>query len=100
MNTQKFETFSEFYSFYLSQHKNPTCRSLHLLGFFFGSLTFAIVLVTANWVYLPATLLFAYGFAWVGHFFFEKNTPATFTYPLFSFRGDLTLVRDMLTGKL
>ncbi|MNE19968.1 hypothetical protein D3C80_1130690 [compost metagenome] len=41
-----------------------------------------------------------YGFAWVGHFFFEKNRPATFKHPLYSLIGDFAMYRDMLRGKV
>jgi hypothetical protein len=58
------------------------------------------VLVTASWFYLPMTLVLGYGFAWIGHFFFEKNKPATFKYPLFSLLGDFTMAKDIIRGKV
>jgi len=41
-----------------------------------------------------------YGFAWIGHFFFEKNKPATFKYPLYSFCSDFIMYWDILRGKV
>lgn len=98
--TKHYASFKEFYPFYLSQHKNLTCRRLH----FFGSSTvLAMVLyiiVTGKWLLLLSIPLLGYGFAWIGHFFFEKNKPATFTYPWYSFLGDWVMYKDILTGRL
>ena len=44
--------------------------------------------------------LTGYGFAWVGHFFIEKNRPATFTYPFYSLAGDFVMFWDILTGQI
>lgn len=81
-------TFKDFYPFYLSQHQNAICRRLH----FIGSLSVLVILietlVTQNWIQLLFLPLVGYGFAWIGHFIFEKNKPATFQYPLYSFLGD------------
>jgi hypothetical protein len=41
-----------------------------------------------------------YGFAWIGHFIFEKNRPATFKYPLYSLMGDFKMFWDVVTGKI
>lgn len=100
MNTQKFNSFSEFYPFYLSQHTNRICKWLHLIGSISSLAGLVFVLFTAQWLYLPILLLIGYGSAWIGHLFFEKNKPATFTYPLFSFLGDLTMAKDILTGRV
>jgi len=58
------------------------------------------VVVTRNAWWLLACLVAGYFFAWVGHFFFEKNRPATFTYPLYSFMGDWVMWRDILTRRM
>lgn len=94
------KSFREFYPFYLSEHRNPTCRKLHFAG---SSLVIGIVLltiVTGNPWWLLAVPLAGYGFAWVGHFAFEKNRPATFKYPLWSFIGDWVMYWQLLTGKI
>jgi hypothetical protein len=60
----------------------------------------AALLLTGQWFWLPTAFLCGYGFAWVGHFFFEKNKPATFKHPLYSFISDWLMYKDTLTGKI
>lgn len=96
----RFASFREFYPFYLSEHRNPTCRKLHFVG---SSLVLGVVLlaiVTRNAWWLLAAPLAGYGFAWIGHYAFEKNRPATFTYPAWSFAGDWVMYWQLLTGKI
>jgi hypothetical protein len=95
-----YKTFGAFYPFYLSEHANRTSRRLHFVGTSLG-LAFALhALSTLNFWWLLAALACGYAFAWVGHFFFEKNRPATFTYPLWSFMGDWVMWKEILTGKI
>jgi hypothetical protein len=95
-----YQRFSEFYPFYLSEHANRTSRRLHFVGTSLG-LAFALhALSTLNFWWLLAALACGYAFAWVGHFFFEKNRPATFTYPLWSFMGDWVMWKEILTRKI
>jgi hypothetical protein len=95
-----YKSFTEFYPFYLSEHANRTSRRLHFVGTSLG-LAFALhALSTLNFWWLLAALACGYAFAWVGHFFFEKNRPATFTYPLWSFMGDWVMWKEILTGKI
>lgn len=96
----RFKTFREFYPYYLAEHGNRTCRRLHFVGSSLVLLVLALTLVTRRWELLWLLPLLGYGFAWVGHYFFEHNRPATFTYPLFSLMGDWVMFRDMLTGRL
>lgn len=100
MIRQQFDNFADFYPFYLSQHGNRTSRRLHFIGLILSLVVLTIVLVTASWFYLPMTLVLGYGFAWIGHFFFEKNKPATFKYPLLSLLGDFTMAKDIICGKV
>lgn len=97
---QQFESFEDFYPFYLSEHSDQTCRRLHFAGSTLVIMLFIYFLISLN----PAVLLWipvaGYGFAWVGHFFYEKNKPATFKYPLYSLIGDWVMYRDMLAGKI
>ncbi|MBX3698913.1 MAG: DUF962 domain-containing protein [Dokdonella sp.] len=95
-----FASFREFYPYYLSEHENRTCRRLHFAG---TSLVIGVVvaaIVRANPMWLLLAPLAGYGFAWVGHFFFEKNKPATFKHPLYSFIGDWVMYWDVLRGKI
>jgi len=101
MNSHKrFETFSDFYPFYLSEHANRSSRRLHFVGTSVALTLLVVVLLTHSWWLLIAALVQGYAFAWVGHFFFEHNKPATFKYPIFSFMGDWRLWWNMLTGRI
>ena len=95
----RLKSFEEFWPHYLGEHLNPTNRALHFIG---TSLVYLIVVagvaLSARW-FIAAPLV-GYGLAWVGHFFIEKNRPATFTYPLWSLRGDFRMHARTLTGRL
>jgi hypothetical protein len=95
---ERFTTFGAFYPFYLSEHQNSVSRRLHVIG-----TTLVIVALVlgalANSRFFIAAPLIGYGFAWVGHFFFEKNRPATFRYPLYSLMGDFRLWGEVVTGR-
>jgi len=100
MNEQKrFPSFSDFYPFYLSEHANRTSRRLHFAGTSIALVLLIAAVATQKWWLAAAALVQGYAFAWVGHFFFERNKPATFRYPGYSLRGDWRLWWDILTGK-
>jgi hypothetical protein len=98
--SKEFKSFSEFYPFYLSQHENKTCMRLHVFGSIMIVLLVVYVLFSAKWALFLFVPVIGYGFAWVGHFFFEKNKPATFTYPVYSLIGDWIMLKDVLTGRI
>ena len=100
MSAQKYATFTDFYPFYLSEHANRTCRRLHFAGTSIGLACLLLALATQNFWWLLAGLVSGYAFAWVGHYFFEHNRPATFTYPFYSFLGDWAMWKDMLSGRI
>ena len=95
-----FRSFAQFYPFYLTEHSNLTCRRLHFAGSTLSLACLAMLLVMRNPLWLLAGLLCGYGFAWIGHFGFEKNKPASFKRPLYSFMGDWAMYRDIWTGKV
>lgn len=95
-----FSSFAEFYPFYLSEHSNDTSRRLHYVGSLLVLAVLFYALLSGRWGLLLLLPIAGYGFAWVGHFFFEKNRPATFKYPLYSFMGDWVMLRDALTGRI
>jgi hypothetical protein len=97
---RRFASFREFYPFYLGEHRNPVSRRLHVLGTLLSVCLMVCALVTQRWALLIAVPVAGYAFAWIGHFFFERNSPATFRYPLYSLRGDFTMLRDVLTGRM
>jgi hypothetical protein len=96
----RYARFADFYPYYLSEHSNQTCRRLHFVGTLLVLVVLALALGTRNPWWLLAAPLAGYGFAWVGHFVFEKNRPATFRHPWYSLAGDFVLFRDMLTGRI
>lgn len=95
-----YRSFKDFYPFYLSQHANVICRNLHFVGSCIViGLIIAAIFTSSPWL-LVALPLVGYGFAWIGHFVFEKNRPATFIYPLYSLMGDWVMFWQILTGKI
>ena len=99
-STAQFHSFAEFYPYYLGEHSNPTCRRLHFVGTSLVIALLAYTIGSGKWLLLLAVPVFGYGFAWVGHFFFEKNRPATFKHPLYSLIGDFAMFRDILLGRI
>jgi hypothetical protein len=96
----EFKNFTDFYPFYLREHSNIMCRKLHFLG---TSGVIALLLLfffTGNLWLLAMIPLSGYGFAWVGHFGFEKNRPASFKHPWFSLIGDFRMFWDILAGRV
>jgi hypothetical protein len=99
-HSDHFASFAEFYPFYLEEHRNRVSRRLHFVGSL-GVIGFlAMALATGDWLWLPAAVVCGYGFAWVGHFFFEKNRPATFRHPIYSLMGDWVMFKDICVGKI
>src|SRR5579863_1886939 len=96
----RYTTFKDFYPFYLGEHSNRACRRMHFIGSSLVLLALLWVLATGRLWGLALMPLFGYGFAWMGHFFFEKNRPATFTYPVYSLMGDWIMYRDILMGRI
>ncbi|TBU95347.1 Mpo1-like protein [Phytopseudomonas dryadis] len=97
---KRFNSFAEFYPYYLQEHSNPTCRRLHYVGSLLVLAVLGHVLLSQQWLWLLMLPVIGYGFAWVGHFFFEHNRPATFQYPLYSLMGDWVMLKDVLTGRI
>ena len=100
MAERQFKSFAEFWPYYLGEHSKSATRLLHYVG-----TTCAIALVIAfvaigKWWLFPLAFVPGYAFAWIGHFFIEKNRPATFTYPVWSFMGDWKMLGLMLMGRL
>ncbi len=96
----RYSSFREFYPFYLGEHSNRICRRLHFIGSTLVLATVVLALGTrdARWLWLAP--LFGYGFAWIGHIVFEKNRPATFSHPLYSFAGDWVMFLGVLRGRV
>ncbi|WP_369937070.1 Mpo1-like protein [Xanthomonas tesorieronis] len=97
---RRFASFREFYPFYLSEHRHPLSRRLHFVGSAAVLLSVLLALCTGQPRWLWVAPVCGYGCAWVGHFFFEKNRPATFRHPLYSFAGDWVMFKDVLLGRI
>nr|WP_315594060.1 Mpo1-like protein [uncultured Cupriavidus sp.] len=97
---KEFASFAEFYPFYLNEHRNRTCRRLHFAGSTLALLCLAALVLTANAWWLLGALVSGYAFAWIGHFGFEKNRPATFRHPFYSLMGDWVMYADILRGRI
>lgn len=96
----EFKSLKEFYPFYLQEHSNKTNRILHFIGTTLVIMIALRAIISLNFGLLIFAPLIGYGFAWVGHFVFEKNRPATFKYPKYSFLSDFIMWWQLLTQKI
>ncbi len=99
-STERFNSFSDFYPYYLGEHSDLRCRRLHYIGSWLVIGVLLLAIVSANPWWLIGVPLIGYGFAWVGHFHFEKNKPATFKYPFYSLMGDWVMWWQILRGQV
>jgi hypothetical protein len=95
-----FRSFAEFYPFYLSEHANRTSRRLHFTGTSIALAFLLMAIESLNPWWLLAAIVAGYAFAWAGHFFFEKNRPATFKHPWYSLAGDWVMWKDIIVGRI
>ena len=98
--TDKFSSFSDFYPYYLQEHSKNWTKILHFIGTLLSICCIFLFLFNQGSTYLLMAPIFGYGFAWVGHYFIEKNRPATFQYPLYSLLGDFVMFWQILVGKI
>jgi hypothetical protein len=95
-----YKSFSEFYTFYLTEHNNRNNRRLHFVGTLLVILIIIFAIVTQRWIFLILTPVFGYGFAWIGHLKVERNKPATFDNPFYSLVSDFVMFKDILMGRI
>jgi hypothetical protein len=95
-----FRSFAEFYPFYLGEHANRSCRRMHFIGSTLVLAVLVLAVASGQWRWLWLVPVAGYGFAWLGHYAFEKNRPATFKHPLYSLAGDWVMYAQMLRGKI
>ena len=96
---ERYKTFKEFYPYYLSEHDNKYTKLMLFIGTSIGIFFLIMFFLSFNFLYLLFAIISGYAFAWVGHFFVEKNKPATFKYPFYSFVGDHKMYFEILLGK-
>ena len=100
MSQHRFNSFEAFWPYYVAEHSQSATRALHALGTT-ASVACALTLIAKRkWKLLPLALLPGYGTAWLAHFLIEKNKPATFDYPLWSFIADYKMIGLMVSGKM
>jgi hypothetical protein len=99
MEPQRFASFREFYPYYLQQHANRTSRRLHVTGTLLAIASVGAAVASGRRLWLLVAPLAGYLPAWLGHLLFEGNSPATFRHPLYSLRGDFTMLIEVLTGR-
>ena len=97
---KKYTSFWSFYPYYLTEHSDFTNRTLHFIGTSLLLIILIVAIALQKWWMLALIPVVGYGFAWVGHFFIEKNKPATFTYPLYSLGSDFVMFWHILTGQI
>lgn len=97
---KKYKTLKSFYPYYLTEHSDVTNRVLHFSGTALLLACLILGVISGRWLFFALIPVLGYGFAWFGHFFIEKNKPATFTYPLYSLTSDFLMFWDMLTGQI
>ncbi len=94
------ETYSDFWKFYVREHSKPATRIFHFVGTSLGILLLIFFIATGRWFWIPLCFVTGYAFAWAAHFLVEKNRPATFKYPLWSFISDYKMMWYMITGRM
>jgi hypothetical protein len=97
---KKYKSFWSFYPYYLTEHSDVTNRTLHFIGTALLIVILIVAIAIQKWWMMALIPVVGYGFAWVGHFFIEKNKPATFTYPFYSLGSDFVMFWHILTGQI
>jgi hypothetical protein len=100
MSQQEIKSFEEFWPYYVEEHSHPATRALHFAGTAAALGCLGVLAAKGKWKWLPLALAPGYAAAWAGHFLVEKNRPATFKYPLWSFMADQKMFGLMLTRRM
>lgn len=100
IENKRIKNYTEFWDFYVSEHLLPLTRYIHFVGTLLGIILLIRFVRGGHWLYIPLCFVIGYAFAWFSHFFVEKNKPASFSYPLWSFISDYKMMWLMLIGKM
>lgn len=95
-----FDHYENFWGFYVLEHRKKATRIWHFIGTSGVFMFILLALILQNALYILGAPIFAYGMAWVSHFFIEGNKPATFGHPFWSLRADFRMYRYILLGKM
>ncbi len=98
--TEPLKTYKQFWPYYLAEHRRPATRALHYVGTTIGLVLLVVMFASRTWWLLPIAVVCGYAFAWFGHFFIERNRPATFTYPVWSIISDFRMYALAVSGRL
>ena len=96
---ERYKSFEDFYPYYISEHDHKYTKLMHCIGTSISICFLIKFILSFNFLFILYALLSGYGFAGVGHFFIEKNKPATFKYPFYSLKGDYKMYLEILQGK-
>ena len=96
---ERYKSFKDFYPYYISEHDHKYTKLMHFIGTSISIYFLIKFILSFNFLFILYALLAGYGFAWIGHFFIEKNKPATFKYPFYSLIGDCKMYLEILQGK-
>ncbi len=100
MSDRRFDSFEEFWPFYVLEHTKPETQALHVAGTALGLTAAAAAVATRNGWLVPLGLAAAYGAAWYSHYRIENNRPASFKYPVYSFLADFKMVGRVVQGRM
>ena len=93
------QSFAEFWPYYMAAHQDRRNRNIHYVGSAGGLAALVALAATGTWWLLPAGIVFGYACAWIGHFRFEHNKPATWVKPWWSFMGDWRMFWMKISGR-
>lgn len=96
---REFAGFDDFFPFYVGEHSRPATRWLHFAGSQVGLAAAIAGVMRRRPALVAAFPVIAYGVAWFSHAAVERNRPATFRHPLWSLRGDWTMIGMMWQGR-
>lgn len=96
----RFRQYADFWPYYLREHSRAGTRALHYLGTALAVVLIVAAIFSGDWRLFLVAVFVGYGLAWIGHFFIERNRPATFQHPFWSLFSDFRMAALWLSGRL